>query len=98
MILIVPNEKDGLKDLEEKLKSFDYKKLKLNSVYKTIELYLPKFKIEGNVDLKGPMSKVNFNDFLFLIKNLIISINAIFFFFFYRLAWIICLVRQIFQE
>lgn len=56
MIIILPNEIDGLSNLQT---DFSWEILaNAPRSYSEIELYLPKFKIEYTVDLKNILSKV----------------------------------------
>ncbi|KAH8299901.1 hypothetical protein KR044_007356 [Drosophila immigrans] len=58
MLLIVPFEIDGLPELKLKLKEFDLNKVALKSVMHDCEVFLPKFKIECDLDLKVPLKKM----------------------------------------
>jgi len=62
MVLILPNEKDGLMKLEEKLRSVDLFELVNPSprteYSKNVSLSLPKFKIESTHDLKDPLKRI----------------------------------------
>ena len=59
MIIILPNERYGLQDLEKK---FDWNLIsKAPYTTKEIVLSLPKFKIETTIDLKPTLEKVNLN-------------------------------------
>ncbi|XP_049822342.1 antichymotrypsin-2-like [Aethina tumida] len=52
MIVVLPNKKDGIKELEGKLVNTPLDKV-IEGMYRTyIEVYLPKFKIETTIDLK----------------------------------------------
>lgn len=67
MMLILPNAIEGLEALETKLKNMDLNVIseKLNEKY--IRVYLPKFRLEHEVDLKEPLMKVRFNILRFLL-------------------------------
>lgn len=56
MIIILPNEIDGLLNLQT---NFSWEILtNASRLYDEIELHLPKFKIEFTVDLKNILNKV----------------------------------------
>lgn len=56
MIIILPNQIDGLLNLQT---NFSFEMLaNTTRSYNDIELYLPKFKIEFTVDLKNALNKV----------------------------------------
>ena len=60
MIIILPDEIDGLIEVEKNLENISIDKLKemLRSV--PLRLFLPKFKIESTIELNGPLSRVSF--------------------------------------
>ncbi|XP_031779676.1 antichymotrypsin-2 isoform X1 [Nasonia vitripennis] len=59
MILILPDEKDGLRELE---KNFDWNKISKASCLTTeVELFLPKFKVEATINLKSALKKLGMN-------------------------------------
>ncbi|CAB3385437.1 Hypothetical predicted protein [Cloeon dipterum] len=60
MTIILPNKKDGLKELEEKLATADVGELLQPRQHLKVEVYLPKFKIETSLDLVDHLSKVSF--------------------------------------
>lgn len=67
MIIILPNEIDGLLNLQT---NFSWEILtNASRLYDEIELYLPKFKIEFTVDLKNILSKVWLKNFICYIKK-----------------------------
>lgn len=57
-VVVLPNKKDGLAQLEKKLLTSSLSELLQRVSIKTLELYLPKFKIETTLDLKKPLCKV----------------------------------------
>lgn len=59
MVIVVPNEINGLSYLIENLGSFKYDNLVTIRSKKTVDLYLPKFKIESDLDLTRSLSDVN---------------------------------------
>ena len=63
MILLLPNQRDGLSDLESKIATIpDALEQVFHSVTqkqsKNIVLHLPKFKVESNTDFREPLSQV----------------------------------------
>ena len=61
MLVMLPRKRTGLASLEQKLSSLNIKPL-WNKMNKTkVDMSMPKFKIEYEVDLKAPLEKVNFN-------------------------------------
>ncbi|CAB3385094.1 Hypothetical predicted protein [Cloeon dipterum] len=58
MAIILPNKKEGLKELEEKLATADLGKLLQSGYPRDVEVYLPKFKIETSLDLVDHLSKM----------------------------------------
>jgi len=59
MIILLPDEKDGLKNLEK-----NFAKIKLHEISKKMSQYhvtvkLPRFKLEQSLQLKDTLSKVN---------------------------------------
>lgn len=58
MVIIVPDEKDGLSDIVKNLGSFNQSRLEKSGYEREIQLYLPKFKIESTIDLKKPLTDV----------------------------------------
>lgn len=56
MFIMLPNETNGLKDVEINLDKIKFEKLRGPS--HKIHLQLPKFKIESKFDLKGVLQKV----------------------------------------
>ncbi|KAF5269269.1 hypothetical protein FQR65_LT02570 [Abscondita terminalis] len=58
MVIILPNKRDGIDDLEKKLVNVDLSKLThgMRTVY--VEVSLPKFKIETTIDLKSVLTKM----------------------------------------
>ena len=62
MIVILPNEIDGLSSLEQRLTFKDFNRL-INKLYKfETEIVLPKFNITSNIDLKTILSNLGVSD------------------------------------
>lgn len=60
-LIILPNDIEGLPALTEKLKEPQHLNKALSEMYKAeIQVYIPKFKIETETDLKEVMSNVSF--------------------------------------
>ena len=60
MLIILPNEKEGLEKLETKLKGCDLNKITSEMSIHKAEVYLPKFRIEFDIDLEKPLREVTF--------------------------------------
>jgi len=58
MIIILPNEVEGLKGLEEKLKGYPLGTIPTKLRERKINLSLPKFTLESTIDLKGPLTEL----------------------------------------
>jgi serine protease inhibitor len=58
MIVLLPNVRDGLTKMEEKLKTFDLNTLQSKMKMKKVNLLMPKFKLESTLDLKQPLTEV----------------------------------------
>lgn len=57
-LILLPNERDGLPKLEAQLDRIDLRAIKQKLKHKSLLLRLPKFKIDGKIDLKDILSKV----------------------------------------
>ncbi|EDW31470.1 GL11156 [Drosophila persimilis] len=58
MWFILPNQRSGLRSLEEKLKGVDFKLLEDRWQWQSVSVYLPKFKFEFDTDLKPTLNKM----------------------------------------
>ncbi|NP_001295942.1 serine protease inhibitor 3/4-like precursor [Musca domestica] len=58
MIIILPNKKNGLYELEEKLKSFDFDDINDHWKMEQMDVYVPKFKISSSIPLKVALQKL----------------------------------------
>ena len=58
MLIILPNKRDGLAELEKKLESFDLDQILSNMGREEVEVFLPKFKIEFEFDLGDTLKEV----------------------------------------
>ncbi|XP_057668301.1 serine protease inhibitor 3/4-like isoform X4 [Diorhabda carinulata] len=58
MIVILPNQIDGIDDLEAKLAKTDLTKITENMYRPDVIVALPKFKIETTIDLEEPLKKM----------------------------------------
>lgn len=72
MIIILPNERNGIAELEQKLADVDLTKITENMYRPEVIVSLPKFKIETTMELKEPLVEVS---------NFVISLNAFILFF-----------------
>ncbi|XP_041448852.1 serine protease inhibitor 42Dd isoform X2 [Drosophila obscura] len=64
MMLIVPNQVDGLPDLEEKLAQLDMNEVATKGLQHEVDVTMPMFKIECDIDLKVPMQKLGISRIL----------------------------------
>ncbi|KAG5883832.1 hypothetical protein JTB14_033753 [Gonioctena quinquepunctata] len=62
MIIILPNERDGIKKLEEKLAQTDLTKITENMYMPEVIVSLPKFKIEQTIDLQDSLTELGLGD------------------------------------
>lgn len=69
MLIVLPNKRDGIKELEAKLVNYDLNKLTEKMYKQKVDVYLPKFKIETDMDLEQPLRNVR-NSFENCIKSL----------------------------
>jgi len=58
MIILLPNERDGLSKMENLLKNFDLTTLSKRFRNKKVSLQMPKFKLESSIDLTEPLAKL----------------------------------------
>ncbi|XP_017039090.1 serine protease inhibitor 42Dd [Drosophila ficusphila] len=61
LMIILPTDIDGLPKLEEKLGLVDLNEVAAKSLLKEVDVTVPKFRIECEVDLKVPMQKLGIN-------------------------------------
>lgn len=59
MIIILPNEVNGLKQVQNNLHRLDLEKTLRYRQPVEVELYLPKFRIESTMDLQEALEKVS---------------------------------------
>ncbi|XP_029041124.1 antichymotrypsin-2-like isoform X1 [Osmia bicornis bicornis] len=62
MIIILPNEINGLAEVEKKLQSTNIMDVLNQGHEREVELYLPKFKIESKIELNEPLNKLGLTD------------------------------------
>uniref|UniRef100_A0ABD2XG47 Serpin domain-containing protein n=1 Tax=Trichogramma kaykai TaxID=54128 RepID=A0ABD2XG47_9HYME len=62
MVIIVPDEIDGLKDVINNLEHFNASRLAKSGYDREVHLYLPKFKIETKIDLNEPLKALGMKD------------------------------------
>ncbi|XP_015120892.1 antichymotrypsin-2 [Diachasma alloeum] len=62
MFLIVPNEINGLKDIEKNLKTLGMDTIRKHGVMRDVALEMPKFKMESTTDLKPVMEEMGMTD------------------------------------
>ncbi|XP_073823986.1 serpin 31A [Musca autumnalis] len=61
MLLILPNKRDGLAELEEKLKEVNLSSISEQMQMESVQLLLPKFQIDFECSLKGVLEKLGFS-------------------------------------
>lgn len=59
LLLIVPLEEMGISKLVSKLEKMDLNEVALKSVMHEVDVTVPRFKIECDVDLKKPLQNVS---------------------------------------
>jgi serpin B len=59
-VVVLPNKKNGLANLEKKLQTTSLSELLQRTTIQMVDIYLPKFKIETMLDLKKPLGKVKY--------------------------------------
>lgn len=60
MLFFLPNERDGLKHLEENIQNFDFQNYKQNLGSWEVDVAIPRFKIESEIKLTEILKKVSF--------------------------------------
>ena len=60
MIIVLPDEIDGLIEVEKNLENISIDKLKEIARSDPLSLFLPKFKIESTIELNDVLSRVSF--------------------------------------
>ena len=59
MMIILPNKNDGLSALESKISQVNFQDLAESLEYNYVDMKLPKFKIEFNINMNEPLKKVS---------------------------------------
>lgn len=59
MMIILPNKKDGLSDLESKIDQVNFQDLAKSLQEEEVVVKIPKFKIESSIQMKDVLEKVN---------------------------------------
>ncbi|XP_011503746.1 PREDICTED: serine protease inhibitor 3/4-like [Ceratosolen solmsi marchali] len=62
MIIIIPNEIDGLQSIIENLESFNRTRLFESGSLQDIHVYLPKFRIQSSIDMKKPLEQLGMTE------------------------------------
>lgn len=62
MVVILPDEIDGLSHVITNLNSFNYTRLNITGSLQKIYVYLPKFKIESSIWLQNPLQKLGMTE------------------------------------
>ncbi|XP_046810745.1 serine protease inhibitor 42Dd-like [Lucilia cuprina] len=58
MLFILPNDIEGLEDLELKLRGMDLNEITAKMSFRKVDVYVPKFRIEFDINLKEPLEKM----------------------------------------
>ncbi|EDW08092.1 serine protease inhibitor 42Dd [Drosophila mojavensis] len=75
LLLILPLEELGISELESKLEKFDLNEVAQKSVMHDVDVTLPRFKIECDVDLKEPLKKLGVKR---IFKNGVADLKGLF--------------------
>ncbi|CAL8143173.1 unnamed protein product [Orchesella dallaii] len=62
MVILLPNKRTGLAEMEDKLKSIPLQQILDGLRERKVQLYLPKFKLESTIDLKEPLTALGAGD------------------------------------
>lgn len=60
MVIIYPNKKDGLAEMEEKLKEYDFTKITECCYSLDVKVSIPKFRLETSMELTEPLTEVSY--------------------------------------
>lgn len=75
MLIILPNELQGLEKLEAKLKNLDLNEISAKMSLQHLHVYLPKFRLEYGLNLRPSLEKVITHIFLNIFKLLLINFS-----------------------
>ncbi|KAJ8971136.1 hypothetical protein NQ314_000868 [Rhamnusium bicolor] len=70
LIIILPNKRNGIAELEEKLAGTDLTKITENMFRPDVQVSPPKFKIEQTIDLKDSLTEIGLGDMFSRSANL----------------------------
>lgn len=59
MVIILPSHCDGLSNLQQRMKTFDFAKLNNQLESNQVQIFLPKFTIKTKVNLVKPLKNVS---------------------------------------
>ena len=59
IIIVLPNEIDGLSEVEKKLGNITFNELRNYAHFVKVMLHLPKFRIESTIELNDVLSEVS---------------------------------------
>lgn len=59
MIILLPDSKDGLNELENNLSKINLKQIIPTTTYSNVNVKLPKFKFEQSIDLQNVLIQVS---------------------------------------
>ncbi|XP_078044374.1 serine protease inhibitor 3/4 isoform X4 [Augochlora pura] len=62
MLIILPNEVNGLAEVEKKMQNINLNYILNQGSVQDVKLYLPKFKIESKIELNSPLKKIGLTD------------------------------------
>ena len=62
MVIILPNKDNGLIDVEMKMHTFDYQACMKGKMNEELRIYIPKFEIESDFELKKPLTEMGIKE------------------------------------
>ncbi|XP_043281348.1 serine protease inhibitor 3/4-like isoform X2 [Venturia canescens] len=62
MFIVLPNKRDGLTTVDENYDKISISQLIQRGIYQNVDMLIPKFKIEGELDLNGPLQRMGMTD------------------------------------
>ncbi|XP_017768978.1 PREDICTED: serine protease inhibitor 3/4-like isoform X3 [Nicrophorus vespilloides] len=70
LVVVLPNDVDGIEELEKKLINYDMSNLTKDNYKMEVELSLPKFKIETTIDLNQPLKNIGLDKMFAVSEDL----------------------------
>ena len=62
MVIILPNKDNGLIDVEMKMHTFDYQACMKGKMIEELRIYIPKFEIESDFELRKPLTEMGIKE------------------------------------